>query len=131
MSLEPENELSKQVTESVTVPIIEEQVRIDVAEQVTGKVRIVKSVTSETVQVEEPYTQENVSIERIAINEFVDEVPPAVRYEGNVMIVPVLQEVLVKKILLVEELRVTTAIKSSSESKEVTLRKESVDIQRE
>ena len=129
MSLE--NESPKQPTESVTVPIIEEQVHIDTVKKVTGKVRIVKSVTSETVQIEEPYTQENVAVERIAINEYVEEVPSAVRYEGDTMIIPVLQEVLVKKTLLVEELRITQVRDSSSEPKEVTLRKENVDIQRE
>ena len=126
-----ENESPKQPTESVTVPIIEEQVHIDTVKNVTGKVRIVKSVSSETVQIAAPYTQENVAIERIAINEYVDEVLPSVRYEGDTMIVPVLQEVLVKKTLLVEELRITQVRDSSSEPREVMLRKESVDIQRE
>lgn len=126
-----EKELSKQSAESVTVPIIEEQVQVDTKQEVTGKVHIAKTVTSETVQVEVPYTQENVSVERVAINEYVDEAPAAVRYEGDTMIVPVLQEVLVKKTLLVEELRITTVRDSSSEPKDVTLRKESVDVQRE
>ena len=115
----------------MTVPIIEEQVHIDTVKEVTGKVHIVKTVASETVQIEEPYTQENVEVERVAVNEYVDNIPPAVRYEGDTMIVPVLQEVLVKKTLLVEELRITQVRDSSSEPREVTLRKESVDIQRE
>ncbi len=126
-----ENELPKQPAESLTVPVIEEQVHLDVVQEVTGKVRIAKIVTSETVQVEVPYTQENVSVERVAINTYVDEAPAAVRYEGDTMIIPILQEVLVKKILLVEELRVTQVRDSSSEPQEVTLRKESVDIQHE
>jgi stress response protein YsnF len=126
-----ENKLPEQSAERITIPVIEEQVRVGVTPRATGKVRIAKTVTSETVQVEVPYTQENIEVERIAINEYVDEAPPAVRYEGDVMIVPVLQEVLVKKLLLVEELRVTQVRHSSSEIQEITLRKESVDVQRE
>lgn len=117
--------------ESITVPVVEEQVRVDVQESVTGTVRIAKTVSSETVEVAEPYTQENVSIERVAINEYVDELPAAVRYEGDVMIVPVLEEVLVKKTLLVEEIRITKSKNTDTQPEQVTLRKEQVEVQRD
>ena len=117
--------------ESVTIPVVEEQLRVDVRESVTGVVRINKMVDSETIDVEAPYTQENVTIERVAINEYVDELPPAVRYEGDVMIVPVLHEVMVKRTLLVEELRIIKAKAATSETKQVTLRKERVEVQRD
>ncbi|MGB3780604.1 MAG: DUF2382 domain-containing protein [Tunicatimonas sp.] len=129
-----ENKLPSQSiegTESIVIPVVEEQVQVGVRQDVTGKVHIAKTVTTETVQVEAPYTQENVVIDRIAVNEYVDDVPPAVRYEGDTMIVPVLQEVLVKKTLLVEELHITKTRESTSEAQEVTLRKEVVNIQRD
>ena len=125
-----EENLSNQSAESVTVPVIEEQVRVDVQEEITGKVRISKSVTTETVSVEAPYTQENVTVERVAVNEYVDDAIPSVRYEGDTMIVPVLQEVLVKRTLLVEELRVTKVREQASVNKEITLRKETVNVER-
>ena len=125
-----EENLSNQSAESVTVPVIEEQVRVDVQEEITGKVRISKSVTTETVSVEAPYTQENVTVERVAVNEYVDDAIPSVRYEGDTMIVPVLQEVLVKRTLLVEELRVTKVREQASENEEITLRKETVNVER-
>ncbi len=122
---------SIEATESTVIPVIEEQAQVEVRQDITGKVHVSKTVTTETVQVEVPYTQENVVIDRIAVNEYVDDVPPAVRYEGEVMIVPVLQEVLVKKTLLVEELHITKVRESTSEEQAVTLRKEVVNIQRE
>lgn len=130
-AMSEDNNVPTQSLESVTIPVIEEQVHVDVRQEVTGKVQITKTVTTETVRVVEPYTQENVIIDRVAINQYVDEVPPAVRYEGDTMIVPVLQEVLVKKTLIVEELRITKTAEATSDDKEVTLRKESVNVQRE
>ncbi|MGI4789010.1 MAG: DUF2382 domain-containing protein [Janthinobacterium lividum] len=46
----------------------------------------------------------NVDLSRVEINEFVEN-PPPVRYEGNVMIIPILEEVLVveKRLRLKEE----------------------------
>ena len=129
-----ENKLPRQSiedTESTIIPVIEEQVQVGVRQDVTGKVHVAKTVTTETVQVEAPYTQENVVIDRVAVNEYVDDVPPAVRYEGDTMIVSVLQEVLVKKTLLVEELHITKTRESTSKVQEVTLRKEVVNIQRD
>ena len=116
---------------SVTVPVIEEQLHVDTQTSVTGVVRINKKVTSETVKVEAPYTQENVNIERIFINEYVDEIPPAVRHEGNTMIISVLQEVLVKKTRLVEEVRITKSTEVFSNTESITLRTESVEVQHE
>ncbi len=130
LTMSPEEEPPNNPIESVTVPVIEEQVRIELQEEVTGNVTITKTVTTETVSAEAPYTQENVSVERIAINKYVDEALPTVRYEGDVMIVPVLQEVLVKRTLLVEELHVTKTRASTSEAKEITLRKETVNVER-
>lgn len=116
--------------ESVTIPVIEEQVHLDVQKSLTGTVRVSKTVSNETVEVETPYTQENVSVERVPINEYIDELPPAVRYEGEVMIVPVLQEVLVKRTLLIEELRITKTQQTESQTEKITLRKEHVEVQR-
>jgi uncharacterized protein (TIGR02271 family) len=117
--------------ETVTVPVINEEVQVTSEQVITDRIRVIKSVSDETVAVEAPYTQENVSVERTAINEYVDEAPPAVRHEGDTMIIPVLQEVLVKKILLVEEIRITKTRQTNTENIEVMLRKEHIDVQRD
>ncbi len=46
------------------------------------------------------------------------------------MIVPVLQEVLVKRTLLIEELRITKTQQTESQTEKITLRKEHVEVQR-
>lgn len=68
-------------------------------------------------------------VQRVSVNELVDAVP-SVRYEGDTIIIPVLKEVLVKRILLVEEIRITKHTVHSNEQQEVTLRKEKVQVER-
>ncbi|MDX5345618.1 MAG: YsnF/AvaK domain-containing protein, partial [Hymenobacteraceae bacterium] len=64
------------------------------------------------------------------VNKYVDEAPPATRYEGDTMIVPVLKEVLVveKKLLLVEEVHIKKQQLQTEEKQQVTLRKEDVSV---
>jgi len=65
-------------------------------------------------------------------SQIVEKAPEAVRYEGDTIIIPVLKEIAVveKKILLVEEIRVTKTITHSEQKEEVTLRKEEINIER-
>ncbi|TDH21435.1 DUF2382 domain-containing protein [Segetibacter sp. 3557_3] len=116
----------------VTIPIIEEHLQVEKKVVETGKVNISKTVHEETDQYNIPLTEQHVSVERIAKNEYLDVMPEAVRYEGDVMIIPVLKEVAVieKKILLVEELRVTRVQSQRNETHEVTLRKEEIEVKR-
>lgn len=118
-------------TESVMIPVIEEQLRIDKQLIETGVVRISKHVIEESQTVDIPVFREEVMVEHVAVYQYVD-TPPAVRYEGETMIVPVLREVLVteKRLLLVEEVHVTKRHITDQETQEVTLRKEEVTVER-
>jgi uncharacterized protein (TIGR02271 family) len=115
-----------------TIPVIEEQLLIDKRVVEKGRVRISKKVreTDETVNI--PLVQENVQVERVPINQYIAEPPPPVRYEGNVMIIPVLREVVVveKRLVLVEELRVTKQQTQTQETQKIRLRKEEVNVKR-
>ena len=115
----------------VTVPVIEEQVQINKEVIETGVVRIAKRVIEETQTVEVPTVREDVVIERVAVYQYVD-TPPVTRYEGETTIIPVVREVVVteKKLLLVEEVRVTKRRTTETDTQEVTLRKEEVTVQR-
>jgi len=118
--------------EKTTISVIEEQVKIDKKVIETGKVHISKSVYEDVERYTVPFVEENVSVERIPKNEYVDAVPQGIRYEGDVMIIPVLKEVavVVKRIMVVEELRFTKYKTEKNETHEVTLRKEEVEIHR-
>ncbi len=115
----------------VIVPVIEEQLQIDTQLIETGVVRIAKQVTEEIQTVDLPTIKEEVVVDRVAIYQYVD-TPPAVRYEGDTTIFPVLREVLVteKKLLLVEEVRVTRHRTTEQNVQEFTLRKEEITVER-
>ena len=117
---------------AVVIPVIEEQLQVETRIVETGTVRIHKKVHKEEVNVDAPVVYDNLDIERIPINEYVDTAPPAVRYEGETMIVPILEEVVVveKRLVLREELRITKRQVQTTVSKPVTLRKEEVTIER-
>jgi len=124
-----ENESLRQ---SKVLPVIEEQLQVGKKVVETGSVRISKIVHEEEVKVETPVVVEKLDIERIPINQYVDAAPPAVRYEGDVMIVPILEEVVVveKRLRLVEELRITKRQEHTQVSQPVILRREEVTVDR-
>lgn len=114
------------------IPVIEEQVKINKKVVETAKVRVSKVVHENVESFEIPVIEEHVSVERITKNELVDKTPPSIRYEGNVMIISVLKEVAVveKRIMLVEEVRITKSQTQKTETHTIPLRKEEVDITR-
>lgn len=115
----------------VVIPVIEEQLHIDTQLVETGVVRITKRVTEDKQSVDLPTMREDVVVDRVAIYQYVD-APPAVRYEGDTTIIPILREVLVteKKLLLVEEVRITKHQITEENVQEFTLRKEEITVER-
>jgi len=118
--------------EQVIIPVVHEQVKVDKKVIETGKVHISKVVYEDVERYNIPYTEENITVERVPKNELVDTIPPPVRYEDDVMVIPVLKEVAVveKRIMLVEELRVTKNKTEKTQAHEVSLRKEEVQVKR-
>jgi len=123
---------SQMAGQSMTIPVIEEQVKIDKEIVETGIVRILKNVHEEEVTVDVPIMHEEHTIERIPVNEYLETPPPPVRYEGETMIIPILREEVVvqKRIVLVEELRITKKQVETHTPQQVTLRKEEVSVDR-
>ena len=118
------------VREQQVIPVWEEQVQVEKQVVETGRVRISKKVQQEEVTVDVPLTSVEHRVERVPVNQFV-EAPPAIRYEGDTMIIPVLEEVVVleKRLKLVEELHVTTLHTQTSATQQVTVQKEVVTVQ--
>ncbi|MVN23169.1 YsnF/AvaK domain-containing protein [Mucilaginibacter arboris] len=116
---------------SKKIPLVEERLNVGVRQVETGTVRINKKIISQEVSQEIPVTQEEVHVERIAINEYV-ETAPATRYEGDTTIIPVVKEVLVveKRLMLVEELRITKKHVTTTTTINELLRKEEIEISR-
>ncbi|RIV23451.1 DUF2382 domain-containing protein [Fibrisoma montanum] len=116
-----------------TIPVIQEQVRIDKEVVETGHIRLSKLVHEEEQTVDVPTTHEEVNVHRVTINQYVDVPPPPIRYEGDTMIIPILREVVVveKRLVLVEEVHVTKRRTETHKPQQVTLRREEVVVQRD
>lgn len=113
------------------VPIVEEQLNVDKRVRETGRVRITKHVETRQEIVDEPLLHEEVEIERVPVDRYVD-APVAVRSEGETTIVPVYEEVLVveKKLLFKEELHITKRRTERRQPQDITLRSERVEVER-
>lgn len=118
-------------SQSLTIPVIAEQLVVDKQMVETGRVRISKRVLEEEQTIDVPLIREQYDVERVPVNQYVD-APPAVRQEGDVTIYPVLREVLVteKRLMLVEEVRVTKRQSETTDVQHVTLRREEVTVER-
>ena len=114
-----------------TIPVIEEQMLVEKQVIETGRLRVSKTVLEEEQTVDVPLTSETFNVERVSINQYVD-TPPAVRYDGDTTVFPVLKEVLVteKRLLLVEEVHVTKRQTTRNDTQRVMLRREEVTVQR-
>lgn len=123
------NNITASHAEEVVIPVIMEEL-------VTGKkiveratILIEKTVRTEEVQVDIPLTSEEYQVERIEKNQFVEDAPE-IRYEGESIIIPVVKEVLVKRLLVTEEIRITRKRTTSDKTAKVNLRKEEVSVSR-
>jgi uncharacterized protein (TIGR02271 family) len=116
---------------SFVTPIIEEGVRIQTRTVETERVELHKTVHERTEVVDEPLHIEEVEIERVAINQIVEE-PVAIRHEGDTTIIPLLEEVLVieKRLVLREEIHIKKLHKEVHDPQEVLLREERVEVVR-
>ena len=113
----------------IVVPVMVEELDVHTRRLETGRVRINKVVHEREELVDEPLLREEVSIERVPVNRVVEETIP-VRYEGDTLIVSLLEEVLVveKRLLLKEELRITKRQVETHEPVRVRLRREEATI---
>jgi len=120
------------ITDPVKISVIEERLQVDKEWVETAKLRIVKTVSEQEEAVNTTLKQDQFEIERVNINKYVETAPEAVRYEGDTTIFSILREELViqKRIMLIEEVRVTKRQVEKFETTQVTLRKEEINVER-
>jgi len=114
----------------LVVPVMAEEIKIEKRPAVTGRLRISKVVHEREETLDHPLRREEVSIERVPIHRFVEEAIP-VRYEGDTMIISLLEEVPVveKRLMLKEELRITKRQVEAHQPVRVTLRREEATVE--
>jgi uncharacterized protein (TIGR02271 family) len=114
------------------LPLVDEQLSVGKRTVATGRVRI-KTVVDERQQwVRESLEREEISIERVAIDRMVD-AAPEVRQDGDVLIIPLVEEVLVveRRLLLKEEIHVRKQRHVEQVEEPVTLKSTRAVVERE
>ena len=126
------NERPVAQNEERTVPVTEEQLEIGRRVVDTGRtLRLRKRVEEVPGTVHEPLAREVVEARRVPVGRVLQG-PVGIRHEGDVTIVPVVEERLVmrKELFLVEEIHLTRRREVRDADEQVTLRRESVVIER-
>ncbi len=114
-----------------SIPIVEETLTIGKREVETGRVSVRTSVEEREQIVLEELIHTAVEIDRIDINRVI-ETAPEIREDGDLLIVPIVEERLVvsKELVLVQELHVRRRRVSQEFEEPVTLRKTTVEVER-
>ena len=113
------------------IPLHAEELSVSKERVETGRVHVGTVTRTHDELVDEELANERVEIERIPLNKQIDAVP-AVRQEGDVTIVPVVEEVLVTKrsLLLKEEIHIRRIHTTERHRETVTLRRQEAVISR-
>ncbi len=107
------------------IPLLTEDVSVSKRRVVTGRVRV-STVTHEREKlVDELLTQESVEIERTPIGRPI-ETAPDIREEGETIVIPIVEEVLVveRRLFLKEEIRIRRARQTVRHQQRVKLREQ-------
>ena len=116
---------------SQRVPVAREGVKVQRRARPTAVVRLRKQVDRRTEIIDEPLARDEVVIERVPLDRFV-EAPIPDRYEGDTLIVSVLEEVAVveKRLRLKEEVRISRRRTTTHDPQVTVLKEEKVVVER-
>lgn len=117
------------------VPVTEEVLSVGKRVVETGRgVRVQKTVQTLPVIVDETLASEEIKVQHVTIDRTLepDEAIPGTRYEGDVLVVPVFEEVVVveRRIRLKEELHITRIRREEPFVQTVMLKSEQVSVER-
>lgn len=113
------------------IPVVEEQAVILKRRKLTEGVRVSTVVSEREEVVDEPLVIEEVDVERVPLDRWVDGPVPE-RQDGETTIITLLEEVVVveKRLRAVEEVRITKRRTTRRAAQRVTLRREEAVVDR-
>ena len=116
--------------EGMVIPVVREEVNVGRRVVERGGVRVHKRVEEREEVVEQPAFREEVTVERVPIGRPLEQEIGS-RQEGDTLIIPVLEEMLVveRRLVLKEEVRITKRRIAETEQARVVVREEHVDIE--
>ena len=110
-------------TGETVLPLLAEEVAVSKQVVETGRVQVSRVTHQREQLIDELLAHETVEIDRIPIGRQVDTMP-AIREEGDTLVIPIVEEVLVieRRLLLKEEVRVRRVHSTERHQESVTLR---------
>lgn len=117
--------------EQIVIPVVAEELTVERALVERRKVRVHKRVETREELVDEPTMREEVSVERLPVNQIISGEAPAARYEEGTLVIPILEEIIVveKRLLLREEVRISKQRRAISNPQRIVLRREVVELE--
>lgn len=114
------------------IPLVEERVQVDKRQVETGRLRVRVTVGEREEPIPVQLSHDEVEVRRVPRNVPLSSLP-SVRIEGNVTVIPVVEEVAVieKRLVLVEEIHVRRRTVTETETIPVLLRAEEAEVERE
>ena len=128
MKLTGERLEEEALAEEMTIPVIEERIVVGRREVVTDRILLQKTIHAREDVVEIPLISRSFEVLRFPSEKVVDAAPP-VRVDGDTTIYSIIEERLVKQIVVIEEIHVTLRQKQVVESRVVTLKREEVSVE--
>ena len=114
----------------MSVPLVQEQLRVERREVETDRVRVRTIIEEVPVWRTEELERGELDVERVAVEHQVD-AAPAPYEEDGVLVVPIVEERLVKQLFVVEELRIRRRTTVQSMPVVETLRRQRAVIERD
>jgi hypothetical protein len=113
------------------VPVMQKELDVETRTVESGRIRVNKRVETTESVIDEPLLVQSYDIQRTAVNRIVEDVP-APRYDGDTLVLPILEEVLVveKRLILREEVRITPKREQVRDPQTHSVRREHVEVER-
>ena len=115
--------------ERIVIPVLAEQAQVHLQRERTGTVRVRKVVHQVTEPVAATGYREIAETTRVPVNQVVEAVE-APRTMGDLLVIPVYEERLVRQLVLVEEIHVRRRRESFEHTVATSLRREEVIVER-
>jgi uncharacterized protein (TIGR02271 family) len=118
--------------EVAAIPLVEERVQVSKRQVETGRLRVRVTVGEREEPVPVQLAHDEVEVRRVPRNVPLASIP-SVRIEGNVTVIPVVEEVAVveKRLVLVEEIHVRRRTVTETEHVPILLRSEQAEVEHE
>jgi len=116
--------------EETVIPVVAEELDVQKRAVPTGGVRVHRRVLEHEEEIDMPLLSEHVQVRRVLLDRDV-EGPLPIRKEGDTIVIPVVEEVLIvsRRYRLKEEVYVTKTSREERHRERVTVRRQEADIQ--